>query len=219
MRHSVSMSQHSTAILQWWRHDMEMLSTLLTLCEGKTPVTGGFPSQGTNNAKLWCFFHVSLYKLLNNESSCCWSETPWRSCLKYRGLSRTPQVEQITIFNRRFNGENVDRTNLIHICSLASTHCSGVIMDTMKGPFRRKMCPFDYVIMQNMIYFQSLVCLCRLTWLSWGICDCMICHLFFNLKMKLLTMKTYVVTKNEIRQKLIWGFRQVWWNTSITMTS
>ena len=30
----------------WWHHDMEMLSTLLALCEGNPPVIGGFPSQG-----------------------------------------------------------------------------------------------------------------------------------------------------------------------------
>ena len=178
----------------------------------KNPVTGGFPSQGTNNAKLWCFFLVSLYKLLNNESRCCWSETPWRSCdvtvmSKCRVLSGTPQVEQITIFNRRCNGENFDRMNLIHICSFASTHCSDVIMGTMasqitnltivystvysdagprkhqssaslafvrgihrrsgnsphKWPVTRKMCPFDYVIMQNIIHFLPFVCLCSLT--------------------------------------------------------
>ena len=35
--------------------DMETLSALLALCEGNPPVTGGFPSQRSSNADLWCF--------------------------------------------------------------------------------------------------------------------------------------------------------------------
>ena len=34
---------------------METFSTLLALCEGNPPVTGGFPSQKTSGAELWCF--------------------------------------------------------------------------------------------------------------------------------------------------------------------
>ena len=29
----------------WWRHRMETISAILDLCEGNTPITGGFPSQ------------------------------------------------------------------------------------------------------------------------------------------------------------------------------
>ena len=42
-------------IMTWWYNDMEMLSTLLALCEGNILVTGGFPSQRTGKAGLWCF--------------------------------------------------------------------------------------------------------------------------------------------------------------------
>ena len=41
--------------LWWWWHGMERLSTLLALCEGNPPVTGGFPSQRASNADLWGF--------------------------------------------------------------------------------------------------------------------------------------------------------------------
>ena len=34
---------------QWWRHDREAFSMLLTLCDGNTPVTGGFPLQISSN--------------------------------------------------------------------------------------------------------------------------------------------------------------------------
>ena len=39
-------------------HDMELVSTLQVLCEGKPPVTGGFPSQRASNAEL-CFLFLS----------------------------------------------------------------------------------------------------------------------------------------------------------------
>ena len=39
----------------WWRHQMETFSALLALCEGNSPVTGGFPSQRSVTWELWCF--------------------------------------------------------------------------------------------------------------------------------------------------------------------
>ena len=39
----------------WRRHDMQTLSALLGLCEGKQQYTGGFPSQRASDAELWCF--------------------------------------------------------------------------------------------------------------------------------------------------------------------
>ena len=41
-------------------NDMNTLSTLLALCEGNPPVTGGFPSQQTSNVVLWCFLPLVL---------------------------------------------------------------------------------------------------------------------------------------------------------------
>ena len=38
----------------WRRYDMETDSTLLTLCEGSSPVTGGFHSHRSSNT-FWCF--------------------------------------------------------------------------------------------------------------------------------------------------------------------
>ena len=39
---SASMCWH---YLPWWRHQMEILSALLALCAGNSPVTGEFPAQ------------------------------------------------------------------------------------------------------------------------------------------------------------------------------
>ena len=44
------------------------------------PVMSGFPSQRSSNTELWCFFVLSLNKLLNKQSSCWWFERPWSSC-------------------------------------------------------------------------------------------------------------------------------------------
>ena len=49
----------------WRRHQMETFSTLLALCEGNMPVTGGFPSQNpaTRSFDVF-FFYLRLYKRL-----------------------------------------------------------------------------------------------------------------------------------------------------------
>ena len=71
----------------WWRHQMELFSALLALCEKNTkqskqstcPLCGeyttGLPSPMTSS-----FVVVSLNKLLNKQSIIRWSETQWRSC-------------------------------------------------------------------------------------------------------------------------------------------
>ena len=46
-----------------------MLSSLLALCEGNPPVTGGFPSHRASNADVLFFFVASLNKLVNNQLS------------------------------------------------------------------------------------------------------------------------------------------------------
>ena len=72
-------------ILQWVEHlfikmtssNRCFFSALLALCAGNSQVTGEFPSQTTNNAELWCFFHVGQRKLLSKRSNGWWSGTPW----------------------------------------------------------------------------------------------------------------------------------------------
>ena len=39
----------------WWRHQMETVSALLSLCEGNPPVTGGFPLTKASDTEFWCF--------------------------------------------------------------------------------------------------------------------------------------------------------------------
>ena len=47
-------------VLILWRHQMEIFSALLALCEGNSPVTGEFPSQRASNAGFDVFFDVNL---------------------------------------------------------------------------------------------------------------------------------------------------------------
>ena len=63
---------HRYVPVKWWCHDLEMFSMLLAHCEGNPLVTGRFPSQRASNADFDVFFHVSLKKWLNKQSSCQW---------------------------------------------------------------------------------------------------------------------------------------------------
>ena len=51
----------------WWRHDMEMFTRILFLCEWNPPgtVPGVPPSQRASDGSFFVFFAVSLRKLLN----------------------------------------------------------------------------------------------------------------------------------------------------------
>ena len=53
--------------MAWWRHQMETFSALLALCEGKPPVTGGFPSQRPATGSFNIFFHLRLTKRLSKQ--------------------------------------------------------------------------------------------------------------------------------------------------------
>ena len=69
----------------WWRHQMEIFSALLSLCEGNPPVTCGFPSQRPVTRSFDVFLYLRLNKGLSKQSRRRWSETPscssWPHCL------------------------------------------------------------------------------------------------------------------------------------------
>ena len=60
----------------WWCFNMKMISTLLVLCEGNPPVTGGFPSQKTSNEELSCFPSLVL------AWTSCWTDSRVASNLR-----------------------------------------------------------------------------------------------------------------------------------------
>ena len=55
-----------------WRHLLETFSMLLALCEGKPPVTGGFPSQRPARQSFDVFFDLNLNKRLSKQSRRWW---------------------------------------------------------------------------------------------------------------------------------------------------
>ena len=62
----------------WRRHQMEIFSTLLVLCEGNSLILGEFPSLRPVT-RSFEFFYVCLNKRLSKKSRGWWFETPSRS--------------------------------------------------------------------------------------------------------------------------------------------
>ena len=73
--------KHTTE--SWWRHQIEIFSALLALCEGNPPVTGGFPSQNPVTRSLDVCFDLCLNKWLSKQSRRRWFETLSRSLSRY----------------------------------------------------------------------------------------------------------------------------------------
>ena len=72
------------SIKAWWRHQMEIFSTLMVLCAGNSPVTGEFFAQRPVMRSFDVFFELHQNKQLSKQSWCWWFETPscplWRQC-------------------------------------------------------------------------------------------------------------------------------------------
>ena len=66
-------------IMSWWRHQMEAFSSLLAICEGNPPVTGGFPSQRPVTWSFDVFLDLCPDKWLRKQLRYQWSEMPLHS--------------------------------------------------------------------------------------------------------------------------------------------
>ena len=79
---------HPLILKSWLRHQMEILSALLTLCAGNSPVTGVLLSQRPVTRRFDVFFDLCLNKRLSKQWWCWWFETPacslWRHCNVYK---------------------------------------------------------------------------------------------------------------------------------------
>ena len=68
----------------WWRHQMEILSALLSLCTGNSLVTGEFPTQRPVTRSFDVSLICALNKRLREQSWGWWFEMPsrslWRRC-------------------------------------------------------------------------------------------------------------------------------------------
>ena len=71
-------------ISTWWRHQMEIFSTLLAPCAGDSPVTGEFPAQRPSTRSFDVFFDLRLNKRFSKQCWGWWFEMPsrplWRHC-------------------------------------------------------------------------------------------------------------------------------------------
>ena len=81
---------------------MEILSGLLSLCEGNPSVTGVFPFQRANYAEIWKLYLIDQKRLLKWLSNCRSFEKPWRSCsviLLFGTYAKLMIVSNETILN------------------------------------------------------------------------------------------------------------------------
>ena len=68
----------------WWRHQMETFSALLALCEGNSPVTGGFPSQRPvtrSSDVLWSAPEQTVEQTVETPMILYPSRSLWRHCI------------------------------------------------------------------------------------------------------------------------------------------
>ena len=68
--------------ISWWRHQMEILSALLVICAGNSPVPGELPAQRPVTLSFDVFFDLCPNKQLSKQWRGWWFETP--SCLLWR---------------------------------------------------------------------------------------------------------------------------------------
>ena len=68
----------------WWRHQMETVSALLTICAGNSPVPGEFPTQRPVTQSFDVFFDLRLNKRLSKHWWGWWLETLSRPLWRHR---------------------------------------------------------------------------------------------------------------------------------------
>ena len=87
-RSSVDFSQFDVTVplchavdTSWWRHEMEIFSALLALCN--PPIIGGFPSQRPVTRSFDIFFNLRLNKRFSKQSRRRWLEISSRSLKRH----------------------------------------------------------------------------------------------------------------------------------------
>ena len=80
----------NAALIVRWRHQMEIFSVLLALCEGNSPITGEFPLHRPATRSFGVFSDPRLNKRLSKSSRRRWFETPSRSLCHFNGFALSP---------------------------------------------------------------------------------------------------------------------------------
>ena len=68
-------STPATGKLTWWRHQMETISALLSICAGNSPVPGEFPTQRPVTRSFDVYFDLRPNERLSKQSWGWWFET------------------------------------------------------------------------------------------------------------------------------------------------
>ena len=68
----------------WWRHQMEIISALLAICAGNSPVTGEFPPQRPVTRSFDVYFDLRPNERLSKQWWGWWFETLSRSLWRHR---------------------------------------------------------------------------------------------------------------------------------------
>ena len=105
--------------ISWWRHQMETISALLTICAGNSPVRGEFPTQRPVTRSFDAFFDLRMNKRLSKQWWGWWFDTP--SCSLW-GQHNLLATYLITILDYMF------RCCLIMNCIVKD--CSGIVRST-----------------------------------------------------------------------------------------
>ena len=79
----------------WWRHQMEIFSTLLAICAGKSPVLGEFSTQRPVTRSYDVFFDLRLNKRLSKQWWGWWFETPSRPLWRHRNVMLHRSLHQL----------------------------------------------------------------------------------------------------------------------------
>ena len=92
-----------TIVMSWWRHQMETFSALLTICAGKSPVTGEFRTQRPETRSFDVFLDLRLNKRLSKHWSGWWFEVPsrplWRhSNGEWKGTCKNSKKKCVVLF-------------------------------------------------------------------------------------------------------------------------
>ena len=116
-----------------WRHQMEILSTLLVLCAGNSPVTGEFPAQRPVTRSFDVFFDLRLNKRMSKQSWGWWFETPSYSLWRHRNGHYVNESDP-TIWFRFLTTLQFGRDALT-VCSLCMTawefSCTYILTSTL----------------------------------------------------------------------------------------
>ena len=78
----------NSAMLSWWRHQIETFYALMPICAGNSPVSGEFPAQRPVTRSFDVFFDLRLNKRLSKQSWGWWFETLPRPLWPHNNVCR-----------------------------------------------------------------------------------------------------------------------------------